>query len=46
MINFLSLFTIFCSSSVFEVLLSVLVPIILVAACMTFLGVILHGKFI
>lgn len=46
MTNFLSLFTIFCSSSVFEVLLSTLVPIVLVASAFSIIGVILHGKFV
>ena len=46
MTDFLDLFMIFCSSSLFEVLLSTLVPVVLVASCMTVIGVICHGKFV
>lgn len=46
MTDFLSLFTIFCGSDFFEVLLSTLVPVVLVASVMTIVGVILHGKLV
>lgn len=46
MTDFLSLFFLFCASSVFEVLLQVLVPICLVSCILSLVGVILHGKFV
>lgn len=46
MTEFLELFTLFCSSSFFEAILQVLVPVVLVASAMTIVGVILHGKFV
>lgn len=46
MTDFLYLFTLFCTSAFFEAVLEVLVPIVLVASCLSIVGVILHGKFV